>query len=110
MANPHRGEVAFEVDGKSYTLTFGTNAICELEAAMDKGIDEIAQSMSRLSVVRGMLWAALRTHHPEITLVDAGAIIDKVRRNAAMKAINEALAVSFPKPDPDAKAGPENPQ
>lgn len=110
MANPHRGEVTFEVDGKSYTLMLNTNAICELEAEMNKGIDEIAMSMTRLSTLRGMLWAALRAHHPEVTLPEAGAMIDKVRRTSAMKAVNDALAAAFPKPDPDAKAGPENPQ
>ena len=109
MANPHKGETSFEVDGKVYTLVLGTNAICELESAIDKGIDEIAMSLTRLSMLRGVLWAALRAHHPEITLADAGVMIDKVRRVPVMNAVNAALVAAFPKPSADAKAGPENP-
>jgi hypothetical protein len=109
MPNPHKGEAAFEVDGVVYTLRLSTNAICELETAMDKGLDAIVGNMARLSTVRGLLWAALRDHHPEITMAGAGILIDKAGMAAAMNAVTAALTAAFP-PKTDEKAGPTNPQ
>lgn len=108
MANPHKGEVAFEADGKAYTLRLSTNAICELEAALDRGLDAIVASMGRLSTVRGLLWAALRDNHPDVTMAGAGLIIDKAGMPAVMAAVTSALTAAFP-PRTEAKDGPENP-
>ena len=72
MANPEKGEVAFQVADAEYTLKFSTNAICELEERLNKGLNEIVANMARVSVVRAMLWAGLRAHHPGDTACQAG--------------------------------------
>lgn len=99
MANPHRGEVTFKAADTEYTLAFSTNAICELEELLDNGINAIVANMERLMTVRAMLWAGLRTKHPDITLDKAGKLIDICGMLVATDAINKALQVAFPPPD-----------
>lgn len=99
MANPHKSEVAFKVGDTEYTLKFSTNAICELEERLDKGLNTIVSNMERLTTVRAMLWAGLQSKHDSITLQKAGEIIDQCGMPAATEAIGRALNAAFPRPD-----------
>lgn len=99
MANPHRSEVAFKVEDTEYILKYSTNAICELEQQLDKGLNTIVANMERLTTVRAMLWAGLRAKHEDITLPKAGELIDKCGMAAATDAIGKALNAAFPRPD-----------
>lgn len=96
MANPARGEVALKVGDLDYTLKFSTNAICELEDHLNRGLNEIVSDLERLSVVRALLWAGLRSNHPELTLKMAGDIIDKCGMPAAVDHVGTALRLAFP--------------
>lgn len=101
MANPHRGEVALTVGDQDYTLSFSINAICELEDALDKPVAKIAEGLQdasgvRMTVVRTVIWAALRDHHEEITLKEAGIIASQAGIQAAMAAISAAFSLAFP--------------
>lgn len=98
MANPHRGEVAFKAGDKAYTLTYTINAVCELEAALGKGVSEIVSDMSRVSTVRAVLWAGLRHHH-KVTLEEAGDIMHAAGAAATAQAINSAMGLAFPQPE-----------
>jgi hypothetical protein len=100
MANPHRGEVALEVEGKVYTLVCNINVMCELEALLGKAMTEIISDMSRVTNLRAVLWACLKTHH-QLTIEEAGDILQAAGYNAAIK-INEALAAASP---PDSRKG-----
>ena len=104
MANPARGEVAFKVADAEYTLRFSTNAICELEDRLDKGLNVIVANMERLSTVRALLWAGLRAKHPEVTMAQAGEVIDACGMAAATEIIGKALTAAFPQ----AEAGDPN--
>lgn len=99
MANPKRSEVAFQVGDVEYTLKFSTNAICELEDRLDKGLNTIVANMERLTTVRAMLWAGLQAKHNGVTLQKAGEIIDQCGMAAATEAIGRALNAAFPRPD-----------
>ena len=99
MANPTRSEVAFKVGEVEYTLKFSTNAICELESRLDKGLNTIVANMERLTTVRAMLWAGLQSKHESITIDRAGDIIDQCGMAAATEAIGKALNAAFPRPD-----------
>lgn len=99
MANPHKSEVAFKVGDVEYTLKFSTNAICELEDRLDKGLNTIVANMERLTTVRALLWAGLQSKHDSITLQKAGEIIDQSGMAAATEAIGKALNAAFPRPD-----------
>ena len=101
MANPHKGQVALNVDGREYTLSFSINALCELEDALGESVNAIAAQMGdgskvRLKTIRTLVWAALRDHHPETSVEDAGEIIGAAGVPATMEAIGEAFAKAFP--------------
>ena len=99
MANPARGEMAFMVGDEAYTLQFSTNAICELEDYLDKGLNVIVANMERLTTVRAMLWAGLRAKHPNVTIKQAGDIIDRCGMAEVTDVIGKALTAAFPSPD-----------
>lgn len=82
MANRERGEIDVDVKGKAYTLTLPINAICELEDKLSTPSQEVSfsdflarLSRRRMTDVRLFFWAALRTHHPDMTVVQAGDLI-----------------------------------
>ncbi|WP_396190307.1 GTA-gp10 family protein [Flavobacterium sp.] len=105
MANPARGEVALAVADTEYTLKFSTNAICELEDRLDKGLNLIVANMERLTTVRALLWAGLRAKHPDVTITQAGEIIDRIGMAQATEVIGKALTAAFPPNEADAKNG-----
>lgn len=99
MVNGLRGEVAFKVDDADYTLVYSTNAICELEERLDKGLNVIVANMERLTTVRALLWAGLRAKHPDVTIEKAGEMIDRCGMASATEAIGKALTAAFPPAD-----------
>lgn len=101
MANPHRGSVALQAGDRAYTLSFSVNAICELETELDKPVSEIIAGIQdpkqlRLSSVRALVWAALRDHHEEVTIKDAGLIATDAGIQAAVEKVGEAFKLAFP--------------
>jgi len=109
MANPIKGEVPFDVGGRTFTLCLGINAIAELEAVVDAGVVEIAnwfndRSKLRAGNMRAVLWAALRKHHPDIDLLAAGDLIQEAGLQVVVVKLGEAIQAAFP------EAEPENPQ
>lgn len=101
MANPARGEVALRAAETDYTIKFSTNAICEVEDRLDKGLNTIIANMERVTTVRALLWAGLRAHHPDMTLAGAGEIIDRVGMAPVTEAIGKALTAAFPSQSQD---------
>jgi hypothetical protein len=113
MANAARGEAAFEIEGKTYTLSFSINALCELEDAMGEGVTAVTRRLSdesklRLRDVRTVFWAGLRDHHPEIDLAGAGNLMTALGQVEAIEIVGKALALAFPAGDgrPLAKGPP----
>jgi hypothetical protein len=97
--NPVRGEVALDAAGKSYTLKFSTNALCEAENILDKPMAVIMAQLDRLAVLRVLMWAALQHKQPGVSLQDAGEIMDAAGMKAVVPALTDALNLAFPKPD-----------
>ena len=111
MANRHKGQADLTVGDKTYTLVFDINSLCEVEYILDKPTDAILRSLVRsppVHVVRALMWGGLRTHHPEIDLLGAGQIIEKIGgAGPALDALGEAMKASFPEPEvADGKASP----
>lgn len=106
MANPQRGEVSFDAGGKTYTLHYSANALCELEDLLDKGIIELTTEMQgweknpgkiRFKTIRAMFWAGLRDHHPEIDVAGAGELVTNAGGIlGAVDLIGRAFGVAFP--------------
>lgn len=123
MANPHKGELAFEAGGKTYTLRFSTNAICELEDKLDRSFLSISGDLAkavtepdkvRFGTVRAIMWAGLRDHHPNLTVEEAGEIMTQVGGMLpAVGLVTDAFVLAFPSPEakdsnpprPDQKIG-----
>jgi hypothetical protein len=109
MANPHKGELSFEADGKTYTLVYSNNALVELEDKLNRGIVDLTTEMSlwaqdptkiRLGLLRAVFWAAFIEHHPEVDLKAAGELITKVGGVAEVTSlVGEAFARAFPDPE-----------
>lgn len=101
MANPNRGEVALPVGDREYKLSFSINAICELEDAINMPVSKIADGLIdasniRMSTIRTVIWAALRDHHANVTVQEAGQIASEAGIPAVMEAIGKAFALAFP--------------
>jgi len=101
MANPNRGQVDLEVGSKTYTLSFSINAMCELEDELGEPIAVIAAGLNnpagvKVSIVRALVWAALRDHHPDIDLKAAGELVSEAGLVDVMAAVGKAFANAFP--------------
>lgn len=105
MANPHKGEARLEVGNVVYTLVFTVNTICTIEEKLGRGFLKIASELQDLenisyTVVRAMLWAALREKHKEISLEAAGyMIIDGGGLGPVLEKVMEAFTAAFPTPE-----------
>lgn len=111
MANKFKGDVSFESGEKTYTMRFSANALCELEDALEMGVNAIATHLAnpesmRWKMVRVVFWAGLRDHHQEITLHQAGEIITDISPTAAMGLISKAFELAF---QDNSKAHPPKP-
>ena len=105
MNNEHRGDVAFEVDGKAYAIRRSWNSICELEGLTGQGFytlsmelaawgppldakgrpkketeQEMRQRMGRIrgSTLRAVFCAMLREQVPDISLREVGDMMDEL--------------------------------
>lgn len=104
MANPHTGERSFEVGGATYTLRFTVNALCELEDAVGSSVSELGAALAdptraRVKLMRALLWAGLRDRHPQLTIEDAGALLDDGGAQRIMPLVAEAFSLAFPAPE-----------
>ena len=103
--NIHKGEVELVTDDKTYTLKFTTNALCELEDRLNKGINEIiiaaSKEIPKIKTVRCLLFCAcLHYHKDEIDSLDvAGELIDKVGYEKSWEAVIKAIAACLPDSD-----------
>ena len=107
MANLHRGEVELKAGEKVYTLVFTINSVCDLESALNKGVNEIVADMARISTIRAVLWAGLQERHP-MDIKAAGAIMHEAGAATTAEAVNRAMSLAFP--PAGAKGGGENPR
>jgi hypothetical protein len=82
MANPQRGEVPLMVGDRAFTLVLDFDALCHLEDVLSANgqvvtaQEAIYHAMrSSLKYTRALLWAGLRRHHRDVSLIDAGELI-----------------------------------
>jgi hypothetical protein len=102
MANQERGEIALSIGDRVYTLVTDFDARCQVESLFqtdDKpfAYEKVALFAASYSSthLRAIFWGALRRHHPEITLVEAGELILKAGgAEALMKTIQKVQKAS----------------
>lgn len=105
MANRLRGEVDFELDGKTYTVRLDINALIEAEGL---GVDfNDTAGLQKIGTMRAILWAGLRAKHPELDdLIAVGQLMTDLGVPAIAEIVGSALKSAFP--DPSESGG--NPQ
>lgn len=97
MANKQKGEVELG----DYTLRYSINALCELEDASGMSAMQLANTLGdeesfSVKTLRLMVWGGLVDNHEDITLKQAGEIINDLGAPKIMEAINKAFELSMP--------------
>lgn len=91
---------SFEASGKRYTLRYGNNALAELEGLLGLPITQIGERFTTGAVgvreMRNIFWAGLMMQHPELSLVDAGNLMDEVGLQRVAELVTEAFGEAFP--------------
>lgn len=111
-ANPLKGEIGFELeDGRAFVVVFDIDAICAMEDMRDKPLVQIMAQVvqGRVSYVRDALWAAMRRHHPQVTVTQVGEMLTKIKGKKAAEIVLEGVQAAFPPPKAD-EGEPEDPQ
>lgn len=107
MTYKHKPTAILHVNDTFYSLVLSINAMCDLEgvtgrpaASMVMELITAASAPQTISVrmLRTMLWAALREHHPEIDEDGAGQIATDAGAFSVLAAVMEAAAAAFPSP------------
>lgn len=98
--NPLRGEAQLVAGAATYRLAFDVSAFCYAETALaplvaDEIVSQIASATASMTVLRGVTWAALQRHHPEVHLAQAGEIMSDAGMPAVRKALADGLQAAF---------------
>jgi len=111
MGNAFRGEASFEVEGRAYRVRHSWNSAAEYEEAAGKPLSDALLDIAREKLsarsLRAMLWAGLQEHHPEVTLKDAGRLIDRMGRSEAQRVMAVALRYYFPELEAEDETSPD---
>ncbi|WOI54957.1 hypothetical protein [Palleronia sp. LCG004] len=108
MANRFFGEVAIDTDDGPVTLRCDLNAMIEFEDASEMNALEAFEAIETgngggdLRMLRLMVWAMMRHHHPEATVGDAGVVL-----SCDIEAPAKAIAAASPAAD---EVPPGNPK
>jgi hypothetical protein len=98
-----RGGVTFDALGKPREFKFTTNAICRLEERAVKSLQDVladtAEGGRRTVAFRLLMWAGLG----DLTLDDAGDIMDDIGLAEVDRIIAEGLKLAFPPKEPSAE-------
>lgn len=81
MANKEKGEIDWQIGGRSLILCLPTNSIVEVEDLLGRDIVTIVSELDgspRFGTIRALLWGALRRHHPALSLIDVGDLLDEI--------------------------------
>ena len=69
------------INGKSYKIEYGLNAVCSLEDVTHRTLDDIVDSLKKgvadIRLARAIFWAGLLANTRSMTLERAGEILDQ---------------------------------
>ncbi|WP_292229498.1 hypothetical protein [Brevundimonas sp.] len=98
MANPMKGEIAFDAGGDTYTMAFTINALVTLEDKLQVTTSQIGELLGeKLSManLRTLFWAGLLEHH-DCSEIEAGRLISDLGIQQAAELMGRALSKAFP--------------
>ena len=106
------GSVKLKVGRKSMTLRFSTNAMVLFEDTHDVPFTRVMEYFERagqgdisFKAMRALLYAGLSDEH-DISLEQAGELIDEIGFAVAMEKVAEAIMLAFPEQEEPAGNGP----
>lgn len=110
-ANP---DVQIEAGGKALTLRFSAKALAAMQDHWElASLDAVGEKLGSLETgestvddYTAILWAALRTHHPEVTVEAAFDLLDDMGIEGFMEALSTTLSASSAEGGGDASANP----
>lgn len=104
---PNKGAVTLAVGDTQHSLRFSTNAMVLFEETYGQNftsVESFARGVDVGSVsfrcLRALIYAGL-SDDTDITLKQAGAVIDDVGFPEAMRVVLEAVRIAFPEPEED---------
>jgi hypothetical protein len=113
MANAQKGEVSFDVNGRSYTMRLDLNAMAEMETKLstDDHIVTAQQIIARaekgqVSALRVVVWAGMRPYHPKLTLEAVGDLLEEMGPGGIGQVLKRANAAAMPKAEGTTKVNP----
>lgn len=113
MTNNVRGVVTQEIDGKNYGFRLGANEWCELEDDLGKSTSDVVkdlEAMARsaqvnLKLFRSIFRAALSYSEPDITLREAGDLMESYGMENAGLLVVRIVEAGMPKAEAKGSAG-----
>jgi hypothetical protein len=114
MANPVKGEVPLEVDGRRYTFVLGTYALAALERRMKMPWPRIFKRASDgewgIDEVLAIVHCGLLRHHKQMTEEQVADLIDTVGLDRINNVLGEAIKLMQPEGNSaSSEPIPENP-
>lgn len=94
MANKQRGYVNINLD-RPRKLRFDTNALAELEDALGQPVTAFDQGNVGIKTLRAMIWAGLLHELPDLTVREAGKLMDDGDLQEISSKLTEALELAF---------------
>lgn len=94
MANKQRGYVTVSLD-KLRNLKFTTNALAELEDTLGQPVTQLNAETVGIKTLRAMLWAGLLHESPDLSITEAGALMDDGDLSEVSTRLSEALELAF---------------
>jgi len=99
VASPAVEFTPVTIDGREYSLSFSFNGLIEAERETKEnllqGVGKIILGGMTAAQYRGVFYASLRTAHPDITLDQAGAILQVAFLAMDLERIREALLTTY---------------
>lgn len=89
-----KGTVAFTAEGQGYTLLLDFNALCDLSEELPDLMSG-GQELTDPRKIRTVFHAGLKRHHPDVSLENAGDIIQAVGVATAAELLGKAFEASF---------------
>jgi len=100
MANPQKGEIEFQIAGKSWTYLLGTYGLAKLEQRMGKPwpsiLKDAVDSGWGVDMALACFHCGLLLHHEPISEREASLLLDELTVEAFTKKFVEAVQLQFP--------------
>lgn len=101
-AQPALADRQLEAGGRVYTLRFSVRAMAALQDHYGvASFNDVAERLQNVAAIGAgdlvaIVWAGLRTHHPEVTKDEVLGILDEIGPAGVLAVTGEAFAAAAP--------------